>query len=101
MPSPKEVMIRIFIIIKNPSSSTGFEPANLRSNGKHATHLIAEGDISLGSQCVMCHSCRLQTMVSVHAAKWSRVFCFAPLLIHNLTSEYIMGLPLAHSAVQI
>jgi hypothetical protein len=31
----KEVMLRIFNVIKNPSSSAGFEPANLASNGKH------------------------------------------------------------------
>jgi hypothetical protein len=34
---PKEVVLRIFIILKNLSSSAGFEPANLGSSGKHAT----------------------------------------------------------------
>jgi hypothetical protein len=34
--SPKEVVLRIVIAIKNPSSSAGSEPANLGSNGKHA-----------------------------------------------------------------
>jgi hypothetical protein len=34
---PKEVVLRIFITLKNPSSSAGFEPANLGSSGKHAT----------------------------------------------------------------
>jgi hypothetical protein len=34
---PKEVMLRIFIILKNPSSSAGFELVNLVSSGKHAT----------------------------------------------------------------
>jgi hypothetical protein len=28
---PKEVVLRIFITLKNPSSSAGFEPANLGS----------------------------------------------------------------------
>jgi hypothetical protein len=34
--SPKEVVLRIFITLKNSSSSAGFEPANLGSS-KHAT----------------------------------------------------------------
>jgi hypothetical protein len=34
---PKEVVPRIFVTLKNPSSSAGFEPANLESSGKHAT----------------------------------------------------------------
>jgi hypothetical protein len=34
---PKKVVLRIFITPKNPSSSAGFEPANLGSSGKHAT----------------------------------------------------------------
>jgi hypothetical protein len=34
---PKEVVLRIFIILKNPSSSAGFEPKNLGSSGKHPT----------------------------------------------------------------
>jgi hypothetical protein len=36
---PKEVVVlRIFITLKNPSSSAGFEPSNLGSSGKHANH---------------------------------------------------------------
>jgi hypothetical protein len=35
---PKEVVLRIFITLKNPSSSAGFQPANLRFSGKHANH---------------------------------------------------------------
>jgi hypothetical protein len=31
-------VLRIFIAIKNPSSSAGFEPANLGYNGKHDKH---------------------------------------------------------------
>jgi hypothetical protein len=34
---PKEVVLRIFITLKNPSSLTRFETANLGSSGKHAT----------------------------------------------------------------
>jgi hypothetical protein len=34
---PKEVVLRIFIAIKNSLSSAGFEPANHRSSGKHVT----------------------------------------------------------------
>jgi hypothetical protein len=34
----KEDVLRIFIAIRNPSSSAGFEPAYIRSNGKHANH---------------------------------------------------------------
>jgi hypothetical protein len=32
---PKEVMLWIFITLKNPSSLAGFEPQYLGSNGKH------------------------------------------------------------------
>jgi hypothetical protein len=35
---PKEVVLRIFIILKNPSTSVGIEPANLGSSGEHANH---------------------------------------------------------------
>jgi hypothetical protein len=31
-------VVWIFITLKNPSPSAGFEPANLGSNGKHANH---------------------------------------------------------------
>jgi hypothetical protein len=34
---PKEVVLWIFITLKTPSSSNGFEPANLGSIGKHTT----------------------------------------------------------------
>jgi hypothetical protein len=33
----KEFVLRIFITLENPSSSAGFEPANLGSSGKHVT----------------------------------------------------------------
>jgi hypothetical protein len=33
---PKEVVLRIFISIKNPPSSVGFEPTNLESSDKDA-----------------------------------------------------------------
>jgi hypothetical protein len=32
------VVLRIFIILKNPSTSVGIEPANLGSSGEHANH---------------------------------------------------------------
>jgi hypothetical protein len=35
---PKEGMLWIFIALKNPSPSAGFEPVNHGSNGKHASH---------------------------------------------------------------
>jgi hypothetical protein len=35
---PKEVVLRIFIAVKSPSSSAGFEPANLGASGKHDNH---------------------------------------------------------------
>jgi hypothetical protein len=34
---PREIVLWIFIALKNPSSSSGFEPANLGPNGRHAT----------------------------------------------------------------
>jgi hypothetical protein len=39
----------IFIDLKNPSPSAGFEPANLGSNGNHVTTRLYE------SQCVTNH----------------------------------------------
>jgi len=41
---PKEVVLRIFIALKNPSASAGFEPANLESNFKFDKHYSAEND---------------------------------------------------------
>jgi hypothetical protein len=35
---PKEVVLRIFTTLKNPSTSAGIEPANLGSSGEHANH---------------------------------------------------------------
>jgi hypothetical protein len=34
---PKEGVLRIFFVLKNPKASTGFEPANLGTKGQHAT----------------------------------------------------------------
>jgi hypothetical protein len=42
---PKQSVLQIFVAIKNPLSSAGFEPANLRSNSKHANHYTTEGDL--------------------------------------------------------
>jgi hypothetical protein len=38
MSSPKEVVLRTFITLKNTSSSAGIEPANLGPKGKHDDH---------------------------------------------------------------
>jgi hypothetical protein len=35
---PKEVVLRIFITLKIPSTSAGIEPANFGSSGEHAKH---------------------------------------------------------------
>jgi hypothetical protein len=42
--TPKEVVLRIFIAFNNPSSSAGFEPANLMSSGKNDNHKTTEAD---------------------------------------------------------
>jgi hypothetical protein len=34
----KEVVLRIFITLKNPPTSAGIEPANLGSSGEYANH---------------------------------------------------------------
>jgi len=34
---PKEGVVRIFFALKNPTSSAGFEPANLGTKGQHDT----------------------------------------------------------------
>jgi hypothetical protein len=41
---PKEVVLRIFITLKNPSTSVGIEPTNLGSSGEHANHKSTEVD---------------------------------------------------------
>jgi hypothetical protein len=41
---PKEVVLRIFIALKNPPLLSGFEPVNLGSNGKHDNHYTIEKD---------------------------------------------------------
>jgi hypothetical protein len=41
-PSPKKGVLRIFVALKNQSSSAGFEPPNLESNIKHANNYTAE-----------------------------------------------------------
>jgi hypothetical protein len=33
-----EFVLRIFIVLENPSSSTGFEPTNIGSGGKYDNH---------------------------------------------------------------
>jgi hypothetical protein len=43
---PKEVALRIFIALKNPSLSAGFEPANLGLNGKDDNHYTTEDDFT-------------------------------------------------------
>jgi hypothetical protein len=35
---PKEVVLLIFITLKNPSASVGIEPTNLGPSGEHANH---------------------------------------------------------------
>jgi len=34
---PKEGVLRIFFVLKNPTASAGFEPANLGTKGQHVT----------------------------------------------------------------
>jgi hypothetical protein len=41
---PKKVVLRVFIVLKNPSPSAGFEPANLGSRSKHANHYTTDDD---------------------------------------------------------
>jgi hypothetical protein len=39
---PEEGVLQIFIALKNPSPSAGYENANLGSNEKHANHYTTE-----------------------------------------------------------
>ena len=34
---PKEGVLRVFLALKNPTASAGFEPANVGNKGQHAT----------------------------------------------------------------
>jgi hypothetical protein len=45
--SPKEGVLRICVALKNPLASTGIEPPNLGSNGKHAIHCTTEDEVVL------------------------------------------------------
>jgi hypothetical protein len=48
-PPRKEVMLWIFITLKNWSSSAGFEHANLGSNGKHDNHYTTKNKFLFNS----------------------------------------------------
>jgi hypothetical protein len=41
---PKEVVLLVFIALKNPSLTAWFEPANLGSNDKHDNYYTTEND---------------------------------------------------------
>jgi hypothetical protein len=43
--SLKEVVLRIFIALKNPSVLAGFKHINLRSNGKHDIHYTTKNGV--------------------------------------------------------
>jgi hypothetical protein len=43
----KEVVLRICVALKNPSSSAGFEPSKRGSSGKHDSHYTAENDLEM------------------------------------------------------
>jgi hypothetical protein len=46
-----EVVLRIFIAFKNPSSSSGFKPANYGFSGKHDNHhTTLEGKLTVAQQ---------------------------------------------------
>jgi hypothetical protein len=42
---PREIVLLIFIALKNLSPSAGFKPANLGSNGKNVNHFITDDEI--------------------------------------------------------
>jgi hypothetical protein len=44
---PKEVVLRIFIAVKNESLWAGPEPANLGSSGKHDNHFSTNNDLQV------------------------------------------------------
>jgi hypothetical protein len=46
---PKEVMLWIFIALKNPSLAAGFEHTNLGSSGEHDNHYTTENDRRLSN----------------------------------------------------
>jgi hypothetical protein len=43
----KEIMLWIFITLRNPLPSGGFEHTNLESNGKHDNHYTTDNDINI------------------------------------------------------
>jgi hypothetical protein len=44
---PKDVALRVFIALKNPSISAGLKPATLESSGKNANHYTTEDGLTL------------------------------------------------------
>ena len=53
---PKEVILRIFTLRKNPSTPAGFEPANLGSSGEYDNH----GTTSVDCLCSVIVLCRVR-----------------------------------------
>jgi hypothetical protein len=49
---PKEGVLQIFIALKNPSPSAGFEPENIGPNGKHANHYTTKDDCDKLAKCL-------------------------------------------------
>jgi hypothetical protein len=61
---PKEVVLQVFIALKNPWLSAGFELANFGSNGKHNNHYNNENDKSQSkySNNVLSRFCTFKTV---------------------------------------
>jgi hypothetical protein len=52
-PPPEGIRSTVFIALGNPSLSAGFEPVNLRSNGKKDNHYTTEDDSRLSNSILM------------------------------------------------
>jgi hypothetical protein len=66
---PVEAVLRIFIDLKNISSSAGFEPANLWSNSKHDNHQITYDNNGVGTLVDMAYKNPFLAMSSRVAIK--------------------------------
>ena len=57
--SSRRTCAQIFTSWKNPSTSTGFEPAKLGSRDEHVTLKLISNELNVGPFCALCSICKL------------------------------------------
>jgi hypothetical protein len=72
---PKEAVLRIFIALKNPSLSAGFEPANRGSNSNHDNHYTIQNDTDK-YRWQSCRKIQMQSPCIVQSFVHSNTHCY-------------------------